>query len=391
MKFITRRFKYVLTTVILTVYIALILTGCSMDTVTNFINNKPTVEEMLERVPKMDQSKFNRFRFSMDIMAGNAKGDGKEFNMSGTLETYNTISHLYNLDVNFEKSGYKTKAESFTDFSKNEVCKNLGDGWITGHMRNENAIEDLVAAINNRDTEMILTIDDSVCALSWTFPTDNNYLFGDILDDYIIDDNLEGYGRITAIFDPETYQFQYFTFVISASNQERAGALLDAIFYWEVINSEDNSLEIPEDISKSAYQASTGVSSDGGYDDIVNPLAENFIKSYGGTAEVTHNINGAHMFWTLEEDDKSVTINYAKENDSANLFDESYNFFTSVCDSYAEDSDNGVYFYKSDTGELIYIAKGEYWYSEIIITGKPGITQGELMKSLITYKSKLNI
>lgn len=388
MKYIARHFKIILALSV--ICITMFFTGCSAGSPAEFFNKGPTEEELLQKIPTMDMSKFNRFLFNIDIVAGNNEGDGKEFNMAGALETYKTISHLYNLDISFVKSGYEAKAESWTNFNTGEVYKDLGEGWITGTIRNAHAIEDLADAINNRDTEMLLTATDSVCTLSWTFTTDNNYLFGKIISHYTMDKDLDGYGRITAVFNPETYEFQYFTFVISTSNKERAGALLDAVFYWEIMNSPTDALVMPEEVSRIAYKTATGVSSDG-YDNIVNPIAEDFIKTYGGTAEVNHDNKGSYMFWTLEGEETSVTINYTRTDNPPALYDESHAFLISFYKEPAEETDNGTYFYDSSIGELTYMAKGGDWYAEIIITGKAGATQGELRKSLITYKSRLNI
>lgn len=388
MKHITRHFK--ITLVLSVICIIIFLTGCSINNPTELFNKGPAKEELLQKIPKMDTTSFNRFLFNIDIVTGNVDGDSKEFNMSGAMETYKTISHLYNLDISFAKSDYEAKAESWTNFGTGEIYEDLGEGWITGTIRNEHAIDDLTNAINNRDTEIILTATDSVCTLSWTFLTDNNYLFGDMIDDYTANKNLNGYGRITAVFNPETYEFQYFTFVISASNEERVGALLDAIFYWEITNSPSDALVIPEDISRTAYETATGVSSDG-YDNIVNPIAEDFVKAYGGTAKVNHDSKGSYMFWTLDDEETSATVNYTKTENSETLYNESHSFLMSFYKEPVEETDNGAYFYDSVTGELTYMAKGDDWYAEIIITGKSDATQGELRKSLITYKSRLNI
>lgn len=378
MKHIIRHFKVILSAM----FIILGLTGCS---------RAPTEEQLLNSIPKMDVSTFNRFLFTMDITANNTDGNGETFSMSGAVETYGSISHMYNLDISFEKSGYQAKAETWANFSTNERYTDLSKGFTMDKIANSHAIDDLADVINNRDTGMILTNTGSVCTLSWTFPTDNNYLFGDILKPYTADTDLKGYGRIMAVFDPKTYKFQYFTFVISASNEERAGALLDAVFCWDVVNSHTDVLEIPNKIICTAYKASTGVSTDGRYDPAVNPIAESFMAAYGGTAEINHYDDGAHMFWTLAGDDTSAAVNYMRTDNSDSLYEESYSFFKSFYGSSVEETDNGAYFYDSSVGDLTYIAKGDDWYAEIIITGGPGITQGNLRKPLITYKAKLGI
>ena len=124
---------------------------------------------------------------------------------------------------------------------------------------------------------------------------------------------------------------------------------------------------------------------------MVNPLAEELIEVYGGTADVTHYEDGSSLFWTLEKEGQSVTINYTHEEDPVTRFEDSYEFLVSFYGEPAEETEDGAYFYSSGTGELAYMARGEDWYAEIIITGPAESTQGQLRKPLITYKSKLGI
>lgn len=367
------------------------LTGCSVvEKVKGFTNKPPAEEELLANIPKIDQTTFNRFLFDMNITVGNTSGEGDEFTMSGAVETYKNISHMYNLDIAFVNSKYQGNAESWAKFDTNERYMNLGDGWTIGDIKNEHPIDDLIAAINERNTDMLLTMDDKVCTLSWTFSTDSNYLFGEFMDPYISDTNITGSGRITAVFNPETHEFEHFTFVISASNPEQAGALLDAVFYWDSVNDDTQALEIPLDVSNSAYKAATGVSTDGGYDPIVNPMAEDFIEVYGGTAEINHYGNDAVMFWTLEGE-ISATVNYMAGDDAQAMFEEHYEFLKSFYGSTIEETDDGAYFYDEHIGELTYIGRVDNCYGEIIITGSPETSQGELRKPLITYKSRLGV
>lgn len=158
------------------------------------------------------------------------------------------------------------------------------------------------------------------------------------------------------------------------------------------MNDGSLALKIPDDVSSSAYAAATGVISDGGYDRTVNPLAEAFIEVYGGSAEVTHDGDNAYLFWTLEQEDGiSATVTYSHESDPVTRFETDYTFFKSMYGEPAEETDDGAYFFDSEKGELTYMARGEDWYAEIIITGQPGVSQGELRKPLITYKSRLKI
>ena len=156
-------------------------------------------------------------------------------------------------------------------------------------------------------------------------------------------------------------------------------------------NSETEILEIPKEISSTTYKTETGVLTDGGYDDRVNPLAESFMKAYRGTTELTHYKDGASMFWTLAEDDRSATVNYIRTDSPETFYENDYSFLTSFFGEPVEKTDNDAYFYDASSGELTLITKGSDWYAELVITGTSDTTQGKLRKSLITYKSKLEI
>lgn len=383
---IRKHFKTILAAISCT---ALLLSGCSAPA--GQAKKASIEEELLANVPKMDPSLYNRFLFTMDITAYNAEGEGKEFTEKGAVELYRDISHMYDLDVYFAKSGYRANPETWADFRTGERYTNLGEGFYIDTIANSHAIGDLVDAINNRGSGLEATDTDTACSLSWTFPTDSRYVFGAILEHYTTDMDLDGYGRATAVFDPQTHEFCYFTFVISAKNAGRAGAMLDAAFYWSAVNSRDAALEIPGEISRSAYKTSTGISTDGGYDEVVNPMAEGFMGAYGGTAEVAHDQDGAYMFWTKEGDSISVTVNYVRTDRLEARYKENRSFLESFYGKPAEEAEDCAYFYGRDKGELAFMAKGDGWYAEITVTGDPGMTQGELRKTLITYKSKLGI
>lgn len=378
-----KRLKIIFTAV--TVCLILGLAGCSM-------SKMPTKDELLANVPTIDLSSCNKFKFTMSVTAHNAEGDSGEFQMTGALDIWKTISHMYDLDMDATYSNYGNTTETWADFESGTRYVNQNQGWSMESISRKTVLDELVNTVNDRDREtMTLNQDDSACTLSWTFQADNDYLFGDILSHYTEGKNLDGSGRITAVFDPKTYEFRYFNFVISASNDERAGAMLDAIFYWDVKNSETEILEIPKEISSTTYKTETGVLTDGGYDDRVNPLAESFMKAYRGTTELTHYKDGASMFWTLAEDDRSATVNYIRTDSPETFYENDYSFLTSFFGEPVEKTDNDAYFYDASSGELTLITKGSDWYAELVITGTSDTTQGKLRKSLITYKSKLEI
>lgn len=378
--------------ILLVLVFVLLLTGCAMDNMTILADKGPTQEELLAKIPKMNGDAYNRFRFDLTIFAGNRDGDGKDYTMSTAMETWKDMAHMYNTHVYFAKSGYEADTENWADFGKDICYQNAGEGWSLDKTKNTLAMEYLLTALNDRQTGFVLTSTDEVLTLSWAFPTDVEYLFGPILGHYTTDTNLNGYGRTTAVFDPQTQEFQYFTVVVSANNEELSGALLDMVLYWDVKNDKSLALDVPEDVSNAAYLQATGIINDGGYDETVNPLAESFIRDYGGTAEVNHDDNGAYMFWTVKQDDGlSASVSYTKETDPVSRFEENFSFLVSLYGQPAEETEDGAYFYNKEAGELTYMARGTDWYAEVTITGKPSNTQGELRKPLITYKSRLKI
>lgn len=284
---IKRHFKLILAIILMLA--GLLGIACAAGFPQKLFKHVPTEEELLASVPKLDTSKYNRFTFKVAIDVGNADGDGKEFTQSGPVEIYRDISHLYDQDVYFRKSGYKTKGEGWTDFATGGQYKDVGqgDGWVKGEIKDPDAIGRLADVINNRNNERTLTIKDDICTLSWKFEADLDYLFGRLMSGYTEDLDLSGYGRATAVFNPETYKFEYFTFIISANNKENAGGMLDSVFHWKVVNDENKKLAIPEDIINEVYAKETGIKATGGYDPDINPMAEGFISEYGGSAETT--------------------------------------------------------------------------------------------------------
>ena len=201
-------------------------------------------------------------------------------------------------------------------------------------------------------------MDSSTCTVSWEFLTDSTSLFGTFLEQDAGSTQLSGKGRVTAVFDPKTFEFQYFTVVISAGDNTLSVTLLDMVLYWDTKNSTQHALVIPDTIQADAYKASTGVSSNGGYDEMINPLAEELIEVYGGTADVTHYEDGSSLFWTLEKEGQSVTINYTHEEDPVTRFEDSYEFLVSFYGEPAEETEDGAYFYSSDTGGAGLYGKG---------------------------------
>lgn len=378
--------------IVLALACMMFLTGCSVNDLPFLQEKAPTAEELLAKVPKVDGSRYNRFMFDLTILAGNRDGDGKDFSMSTVLETWGDMAHMYNTHTYYAKSGQEIDTESWSDYSKNTCWQNLGEGWTTDKVRNELAMDYLIKAMNDRSEGIVYMMNESKCTVSWTFPTDVEYLFGGLVSNYAANGELKGYGRTTAVFDPVNYEFQYFTVVVSLNNEELPGALLDMVLHWDVKNDREKALAVPESISNEAYLAATGVSTDGGYDETVNPLAEKLVEIYKGTADVKHDEKGSYLFWTLkQEDGLSAAVTYAKEEDPVTRFEEGYNFLVSLYGEPEEETEDGAYFYNKEAGELIYMARGADWYAEIVITGTPENSQGELRKPLITYKSRIGI
>lgn len=372
--------------VLFTLLFTLQLTGCRViDTVKSLSGGTPMEEELMGNMPRFDTDAFNRFHFTMDVTAGSMDGEAKEINFSGVVETYKNISHLYNLDGNVPE---ETKAESWSSFSENVRYQKGADGWTMAELKDTQAVNKLAEALNVRDADLILTKNDSVCTLSWSFPIDARELFGPILESEA--ENLTGSGRVTAVFDPESHAFEHFTIVASAGNEEKDGVLLDAVFYWDTINSRTEGLKIPDEVSAGAYKAATGVNSVG-YNEEVNPVAEDFMKAYGGTAEVTHYEDGAMMFWTFTKDDISAVVNYAVDKSASARFEESLTALSSVCGAPVEETENGRYFYNDETKELTYMAVLDHAYAEIIVAGSDDMNQADLRMPLIDYKSRLGV
>ena len=347
--------------VLVTLLFILQLTGCGViDTVKSLSGGTPMEEELMGNTPRFDADAFNRFHFTIDVTAGSMDGEAKEIEFSGVVETYKSISHLYNLDGNVPE---ETKAESWSSFSENVRYQKGADGWNMAEPKDTQAVNKLAEALNVRDADLILTKNDSVCTLSWSFPIDTRELFGPILESEA--ENLTGSGRVTAVFDPESHAFEHFTIVASAGNEEKDGVLLDAVFYWDTINSRTEGLKIP--------------------------VAEDFMKAYGGTAEVTHYEDGAMMFWTFTEDDTSAVVNYAVDKSASARFEESLTALSSVCGAPVEETENGRYFYNDKTKELTYMAVLDHAYAEIIVAGSDDMNQADLRMSLIDYKSRLGV
>ena len=238
--------------------LTLVTTGCGINAMAQHTDKTPEEEELLKNFPEMDVSTFNQFLFTMNVTAGITDGNSEKITMSGAVETYHNISHIYNVNITTSESKYK--AETWTDYEDKKRYIDLGQGFTMGDVINNHAVKDLSNLINNRDCEMIMVNDSSASTLSWIFPTDNNYLFDDIMEPYTDNKNLKGYGRITAVFDPKTYEFQCFTIVISVNNEDKAYAILDAVFYWDEKNNKENGLQIPEEIKNNIEDASVDAS-----------------------------------------------------------------------------------------------------------------------------------
>lgn len=383
-----RRFKLF----IMAMVSAVLLTGCgAVDKLSGMLYPAVSEDELSGGIPKLDVSAYNRFLFDMDITAGYIHGGSREVRISGSVELYDAISHLYEVDISDTQSEDVVTAESWADFDTDIRYTDNGNGFMVDDIMNKHVVQNLADAINTRDTGRMLTADDSVCTLSWTFPTDGSYLFAYMTDDATDDADLQSMGRITAVFDPDTHKFRYFTFVISVSDNDQTVVVLDGVFYWDAKNVKGNALQIPNDVSGQAYKASTGISTNGGYDERVNPIAEDFMTAYGGEAEVMHYNKGASMFWTISDETGSATVNYAVADDSASLYDTSYSFLVSFYGEPVEETQSDAYFYDSSAGSLTYIALDNDRYAEIIITREPGASQAALRKSLVTYKARLGI
>ncbi len=367
----------------ITALICITFAGCG------FQNEARLKEKLLENVPDMDPSACSRFSFSMHIMTGNS--DIGKAALSGNLEMQDNISHLKDMEASFEKAGMGIFKETWTDAVSGIRYLNNGDDWIIEPMDSGIERTSLADIINNRNGGITVMADDTAYALSWPFPADMEYLFTDILRCDTSSMNLKGTGRITAVFDPDTLKFSHFTIVASAINGENVEAVVDFVFHWDEKNRTGEDLKIPDEIVCGVYEASTGVITDGGYDERINPLAESFIASFGGRAEILHYDGGASLFWTKKEEGFSAAVNYERTADPDVRYEKNKSFLTSFYGDCVEENEGSAYFYNPLTGTLEMISRGEGWYGEIIITGSPDDTQGTLRRPLITYKSKLEL
>lgn len=372
---------------LLAISTALLLTGCSVNGLNGLMQLDVSKEVLLENLPRMDASATNCFRFSMAVTATDPNGMAKGYSLAGTLEICGSVSHMYGLDVRSGEGIIGNGIETWADFTAGVRYTDMGGSLIIGKTDGDTAIKNLADAINGGNGDLSFASGKSGYAVSWAFPIDGGHLFSPTLGDAA---GISGSGRATAVFSPDTHEFSHFTFVISASDGGSI-ALLEAVFYWDIINGAGDALEIPLEVSSMAYEAATGVITDGTYDPDINPIAESFATSYGGTTEVTGYDGGSSMFWTGSSEGMSATVSYAKTADPDQLYDDSHAFLSLLYGEPAEETDDGTYFYSPGTGELVLITKGDGWYAEVIITAAPGTSQGELRKHLITYKSKLGI
>lgn len=380
----------VLVSVICILFIAC---GCGISNNINVFANQddPQIKEtLLSNFPVMDKNQYNRFLFKGQITAANAEELTASVSIDGAVEMYKDISHLFGMTV-MPSDSDSINVESWADFSSGirYDSTNKSDFDRTG-ITDRTAIDMLVYVINNRPESPDLIISDEACTMSWVFDTDVNALFGGLVSKVAANTTLSGNGRLTAVFDPSTYELQYFNVVVSANNEDRTGALLDMVFHWDIKNSETEALAIPAGISNGAYLASTGVETNGGYDPVINKMAEDFIASYNGYASVSNYDNGSCMFWTLSTGDISATVNYERSGQADLRYEKSREFFETQYGQPVETTGNGAYFFNEETDELTYLAVKDDLYAEIIITGD-GKTQGELRRPLITYKSKLDM
>lgn len=369
------------------------LCGCgTMDKINNIVNveNSSLCETLMSNIPMMNKETYNRFILKGQATAANANEESRQVFFNGVLETYNNISHIFKFTVTFPESNV-IQAESWSDFSSGKRYVNIKEaGFTSENIADNETLNKLVSIINNRPENPDIVINDDVCTISWNFETNTDKLFSDLVSHVSNNTQISGNGRLMAVFDPVSHDFRYFNIVISANNEERVGALLDMTLQWNTINSETEALIIPLDVSNSAYLASTGITTNGGYNNKINPMAEDFIELYGGKADVSHYEGGSCMFWTLENDNISASVNYENGTKALSRYEDNYKFLKNKYGSPNEETENGAYFYDENIGELTYMAINEDSYVEIIITGK-NKSQGELRKPLITYKSRIDI
>lgn len=380
-------------TLIFTILLVFGLCGCgTMDKINNIVNveNSSLCETLMSNIPIMNKETYNRFILKGQATAANANEESRQVFFNGVLETYNNISHIFKFTVTFPESNV-IQAESWSDFSSGKRYVNIKEaGFASENITDSETLNKLVSIINNRPENPDIVINDDICTMSWNFETDTDKLFSDLVLHVSNNTQISGIGRLMAVFDPVSHDFRYFNIVISANNEERVVALLDMTLQWNTINSETEALIIPLDVSNSAYLASTGITTNGGYNNKINPMAEDFIELYGGKADVSHYEGGSCMFWTLENDDISASVNYENGTKALSRYEDNYKFLKNKYGSPNEETENGAYFYDENIGELTYMARNEDSYVEIIITGK-NKSQGELRKPLITYKSRIDI
>lgn len=354
-------------------FLAALLTGCSAG------NTPASAGEsgLLDALPSMDTDLYNRFLFSAEATA--VTGDGSSTVLrKGVLETWRGVSHLY---------GTAQGPEVWVDPASCACYEDYGDGWRKGAVSDYDAIGRLEDTINKR-TDATVSENGGTYTLSWKFSPDMDWLLE--FAGGIPSRNMEGSGRATAVFAGDPYELQYLAFVASASDGEGNGVLLDAALVWEAKNSKKEVLVLPDSVAEEAYLLETGVSAGGGYDPVVNPMAESLVADFGGTAEVSCHGDGAYLFWTLPGE-TSVTVSYLTGGDPGARFTQWLGFMESLYGEAAGGDGYSASFYDKESGQLVYMAYGDGWYAEVTVTGSPGTEQGVLMKPLIDYRVRLGI
>ena len=378
-KMISKSIRFFSTALLL---FCLMITGCSIQMPDN-------ETELIKSVPEMDITAFNRFQFSMRVTAADADTGTKEFFMGGVLEINENVSHMKNTKIKMPDSKNVMTVNAWSDFSSKMRYMDTGDGWYQEDIRDQDTPGNLADIINGRDTKISAAHDENTSTLSWEFPVKECGLFDLIMSESGFQTDFDGSGRVSAVLDQRTHELLYFSFIISANNAENVTILLDSVFLWDAVN-EDEKIMIPDDISCDIYETDTGVATNGGYDDRVNPMAEDFIRNCGGTAEVTNTDATSSMFWTKADEAASVTINYIKTGQPLPVYDENYRFLSSFYGEPVQEDDSSSYFYDSPLGELHYLAFCDDWYVEITVA-ESGLSDGELRKSLIKYLARLEI
>lgn len=201
----------------------------------------PLEEDLIKSIPEIDISAFNKFKFRMDASVKGEK-ETDSISMSGYIEVQDSISHMY--DLNITNKGEHITSESWTDVDASKRYITMDNKFSTDSIVNRNIISNLEKAINNRNSNRCSNITDTVCTVSWEIPIDNDYIFGNLVKLYTEDPKLVQTGRLTAVFTPDTYEFQYFTVTILASNKSNTIGYLNAIFYWNIMNDDFEGLKI---------------------------------------------------------------------------------------------------------------------------------------------------